>query len=167
LLVLLAGAVARFFAARLVGIQHPTFARALGCSILAPLAYVPVGLLLHSVPVLGPVLGLIVALLVDGSITRAIFRTTFPRGLAAAVLTWVFQGIFGALLLKLLIVGGLLPAPGSGAGPAAAGLFWHGLGGFQDAGGTTGSGNLSWLSGRGLSHAIGVGRDCRASLART
>jgi len=121
LLVLLFGAVARFFGARIVKIEHPTFVRALGCSILAPLAYVPVGLLLRSVPVLGPVLGLIVALLVDGSITRAIFRTTFPRGLAAAVLAWVFQGIFAALLLELFIGGGVLPDPGSG--PAAAGLF--------------------------------------------
>jgi cytochrome c oxidase assembly factor CtaG len=123
LLVLLAGAVARFFGARIVRIQHPTFTRALGCSILAPLAYVPVGLLLRSVPVLGPVLGLIVALLVDASITRAIFRTTFARGLGAAVLAWVFQGILAVLLLKLFIVGGLLPASGSGAGPAAAGPF--------------------------------------------
>ena len=136
LLIPLGGAVVRFFCARIVRIRQPTFLRALGCSILAPLASVPLWLLMGSIPLLGPVLTLIGVLLIDSLITRAIFRTTFGKALAAVTLTWILEGILAAILLKLLALAGLVPGPDyeveaqgpalvfpAGLQPPASGLF--------------------------------------------
>jgi hypothetical protein len=117
LLIVLVGAVALFVGARIVRIQQPTFARALGCRMLTPFACLPVWFLLARAPVAGPVLGLASALPVDAVITWAIFRTTFSRALGADVLAWLFDGVCGVLLLTLLVAAGIMSVPGSGAGP--------------------------------------------------
>jgi hypothetical protein len=96
--------------ARLAGIPHRSFGRAIGTLLLGGLASSLLAGALSATPVAGTGLGLLLGLGVSALVMRILFDTTFGKALAANLLAWVLSlvvagalALLGGLLLALLV----------------------------------------------------------------
>jgi hypothetical protein len=95
--------------ARIAGIEHRSFGRALGTTILGGIAssVFAMGLSI-AVPGLGTFVGSIAGFFVSALIMMPMFRTTYGKALGATVLAWVLGlVIIGGVALLVVLAGGI------------------------------------------------------------
>lgn len=93
--------------ARIAGIEHRGFGRAMAVTILGGLASLAASLLLSLSGPVAPIVGLIAGFLCSALVAMPIFRTTFGRALGASVLAWALSLLVFGLLAVLLFGLGL------------------------------------------------------------
>ena len=98
----------RLWAAKIVKAGNATFGRALAATFLGTLAGAAVALVLGFLPVVGAVLGIIGAWLIDSLVVKAIFDTSYAKGLLITLLASVLAALVAAGLILLLVLLGLL-----------------------------------------------------------
>ena len=84
--------------ARLAGIPHRSYARAIGTLLLGGIASTLTTFLLSPSLLAGPGLGILLGFCVSALVMMALFDTTVAKALAANILAWV---------LSLLVMGGI------------------------------------------------------------
>ncbi len=95
------------WAAKIVKVENATFGRALAATFLGTLAGAAVSFVLGLLPVVGFVLGIIGAWLIDSLVVKAIFATSYGKGLLITLLASVLAGVVAAGLILLLVFLGL------------------------------------------------------------
>ena len=95
------------WAAKIVKVENATFGRALAATFLGTLAGAAVSFVLGLLPVVGFVLGIIGAWLIDSLVVKAIFATSYGKGLLITLLASVPAGVVAAGLILLLVFLGL------------------------------------------------------------
>lgn len=96
--------------AKILGIQDPTFGKALVVALLGAMASIGLWLFLGHVPVFGPVMAFLGGFIVGALIMMPIFGASFGRALGAAIMAWVLGWlIIGgmALIFAALFLGGV------------------------------------------------------------
>jgi len=96
------------WAARIVKVENATYGKALLATLLGSLAGGAVAVVLGFVPAVGPVLGIIGAWLIDSLVVKAIFSTSYGKGLLITLLASVLAGLVTAGIVLLLVMIGLL-----------------------------------------------------------
>ena len=95
------------WAAKIVKVENATFGRALAATFLGTLAGAAVSFVLGLLPVVGFVLGIIGAWLIDSLVVKAIFATSYGKGLLITLLASVLAGVVAAGLILLFVFLGL------------------------------------------------------------
>ena len=95
------------WAAKIVKVENATFGRALAATFLGTLAGAAVSFVLGLLPVVGFVLGIIGAWLIDSLVVKAIFATSYGKGLLITLLASVLAGAVATGLILLLVFLGL------------------------------------------------------------
>ncbi|MFP3898264.1 MAG: hypothetical protein ACLFVD_03030 [Dehalococcoidia bacterium] len=97
----------RLWAARIVKVENATYGTALVATLLGTLAGAAVAFVLGLLPVVGSVLGLVGAWLIDSLVVKAIFATSYGKGLLITLLASVLAALVAAGLILLMVVLGL------------------------------------------------------------
>lgn len=95
-------------AAKIVKVENATYGRALAATFLGSLAGGAVAFVLGFVPVVGFVLGIVGAWLIDSLVVKAIFATSYGKGLLITLLASVLAAVVVVVIVLLLVVAGLL-----------------------------------------------------------
>jgi len=94
-------------AAKIVKVENATFGRALAATFLGSLAAAAVsfvlGLILSPLLVIGAILSTIGAWLIDSLVMKAIFATSYGKGLLITLLASVLAGVVLVVLILLLL----------------------------------------------------------------
>lgn len=94
-------------AAKIVKVENATFGKALAATFLGSLAGAAVsfllGLLFGPLLVVGAILSTIGAWLVDSLVVKAIFATSYGKGLLITLLASVLAGVVAVVLILLLV----------------------------------------------------------------
>ena len=98
--------------ARLAGIPHRSYARAIGTLLLGGIASTITTFLLGPSLLAGPGLGILLGFGVSSLVMMALFDTTFTKALAANILAWVLSLLVAAghVLLAFAFFGVLMAA---------------------------------------------------------
>jgi hypothetical protein len=96
--------------ASIAKIKNRSFGKALLTIILSGIASFVLPLILIAIPVAGTISGLIVGFFVSALIMMPIFKTTFGKALAAAMIAWVLGIVVlgGLTLLIIVLAGGMV-----------------------------------------------------------
>ena len=95
-------------AAKIVKVENATYGRALAATFLGSLAGAAVAFVLGFVPVVGFVLGIVGAWLIGSLVVKAIFATSYGKGLLITLLASVLAAVVAVVIVLLLVVAGLL-----------------------------------------------------------
>ena len=94
-------------AAKIVKVENATFGRALAATFLGSLAGAAVsfllGLLFAPLFVVGSILSTIGAWLIDSLVVKAIFKTSYGKGLLITLLASVLAGVVFVVLILILV----------------------------------------------------------------
>jgi len=94
-------------AAKIVKVENATFGRALAATFLGSLAGAAVsfvlGLLFAPLLVVGAILSTIGAWLIDSLVVKAIFATSYGKGLLITLLASVLAGVVAVVLILILV----------------------------------------------------------------
>jgi len=96
------------WAAKIVKVENATYGQALLATLLGSLAGGAVAFVLGFLPLVGWILGIIGAWLIDSLVVKAIFSTSYGKGLLITLLAAVLAGLVMAGLVLLLVMIGLL-----------------------------------------------------------
>jgi len=96
------------WAAKIVKVGNVTYGRALAATFLGTLAGAAVYFLLSLLPVVGFVLGIIGGWLVDSLVVKAIFATSYGKGLLITLLASVLAAAVAVGLTLLVVAVGLV-----------------------------------------------------------
>ena len=96
------------WAAKIVKVENVTYGRALAATFLGTLAGAVVYFVLSLLPVVGSVLGIIGGWLVDSLVVKAIFATSYGKGLLITLLASVLAAAVAVGLTLLVMAVGLV-----------------------------------------------------------
>lgn len=96
------------WAARIVKVENATYGKALLATLLGSLAGGAVGFVLGFVPLVGYVLSIVGAWLIDSLVVKAIFDTSYGKGLLITLLASVLAAVVAAAIVVFLLFVGLL-----------------------------------------------------------
>ena len=96
------------WAAKIVRVEDATYGRAIAATFLGTLAGAAVHFVLSLLPVVGFVLGIIGGWLVDSLVVKAIFATSYGKGLLITLLASVLAAAVAVGLTLLVVAVGLV-----------------------------------------------------------
>lgn len=109
--------------ARVVGIDKPSFLKALLAAILAGISTSIISSIIGLVPILGGILAFAAAFVVPAIAIQLLFDTTFGKGLIIELISFAICTLIGGILVAILLVAGVTLGAVGEAFESATGAF--------------------------------------------